>query len=34
MQSNDIPFSSDESVLDVGVDDYVQENNKNFNPWG
>ena len=34
MQSNDMPFSSDESVLDVGVDDYVQENRKIFNPWG
>ena len=28
MQSNDMPFSSDESVLDVGVYDYVQENHK------
>ena len=34
MQSNDMPFSSDESVLDVGMDDYVQDNNKIFNPWG
>ena len=34
MQSNDIPFSSDESVLDAGVDDYVQENCKIFNLWG
>ena len=34
MQSNDTPFSSDESVLDVGVDDYVQDNHKMFNPWG
>ena len=32
MQSNDMPFSSDESVLDVGVDDNVQD--KIFNPWG
>ena len=34
MQSNDTPFSSDESVLDVGVDDYVQDNHKIFNLWG
>ena len=34
MQSNDTPFSSDESVLDVGVDDYVQDNPKIFNLWG
>ena len=34
MQSNDTPFSSDESVLDVGMDDYVQDNHKIFNPWG
>ena len=34
MQSNDMPFSSDESVLDVGMDDYVQDNHKIFNPWG
>ena len=34
LQSNDMTFSSDESVLDVGVDDYVQGNNKTFNPWG
>ena len=32
MQSNDTPFSSDESVLDVGVDDNVQD--KIVNPWG
>ena len=34
LQSNDMPFSSDESVLGVGVDDYVQGNDKIFNPWG
>ena len=34
LQSNDMPFSPDESVLDVGVDDYVQGNYKIFNPWG
>ena len=34
MQSNEMPFSSDESVLDVGVDNYVQENHKIFNLWG
>ena len=32
MQSNDTPFSSDESVLDGGVDDNVQD--KIVNPWG
>ena len=34
MQSNDTPFLSKESVLDVGVDDYVQDNHKIFNLWG
>ena len=34
MQSNDTPFSSDESVLDVCIDDNVQENCKMYNPWG
>ena len=34
MQSNDTPFSSDESVLDAGIDENVQENDKKFNPWG
>ena len=34
MQSNDTPFSSDESVLDVGVNIYVQDNHKMLNPWG
>ena len=34
LQSNVMPFLSDESVLDVGVDDYVQGNDKIFNPWG
>ena len=34
MQSNDTPFSSDESILDARVDDYVQNNHKSFNPWG
>ena len=34
MQSNGTPFLSDESVLDVGVDENVQENDKIFNPWG
>ena len=32
MQSNDTPFSSDESVLDVAVDYNVRD--KIFNPWG
>ena len=32
MQSNDTPSSSDESVLDVGVEYNVQD--KIFNPWG
>ena len=32
MQSNDTPFSSDELVLNVGVDDNVQD--KIVNPWG
>ena len=34
MQSNDTPFSSDESVLDVGVDENVQKNDKLVNLWG
>ena len=34
MQGNNTPFSSDESVLDVCIDDNVQENCKMYNPWG
>ena len=34
MQSNDTPFLSDKLVLDVGIDENVQENDKMFNLWG
>ena len=34
MQSNDTPFSSDKSVLDVGVDYFLEDNHKFDNPWG
>ena len=34
MQSNDTLFSSDELVLDAGIDENVQENDKIFSPWG